>query len=125
MWVMYWISVATKERLASLIKLSSDSRQRPSTFWLIRAIYLLVTLLMGLAFYWKIFVDKIHSFGCFLGVGILLFFLYFMFRGSLRELPNPQGLGFRFHRGLPTAVSRRSYILSTGVPSGHSSPRPF
>ena len=71
---MYWMSAATKERLASLIKLSSDSRHRPFTFWLIRAIYLLVALLTGLAFYWKVFVDKIHSFGGLLGAGILLLF---------------------------------------------------
>jgi predicted acyltransferase len=87
---MYWMSAATKERLASLIKLSSDTRQRPFTFWLIRAIYLLAALLMGLAFYWKVFVDKIHSFGGILGAGILLLFCISCFLAAFLKNKQPK-----------------------------------
>jgi hypothetical protein len=87
---MYWMSAATKERLAALIKLSGDSRHRPFTFWLIRSIYLLVALLMGLAFYWKVFVDKIHSFGGLLGAGLLLLLCISCFVAAFLKNKQPE-----------------------------------
>ena len=82
---MYWMSAATKEKLAELIRLSGASRPRPFTFFLLRGIYLLVAVLMGLAFYWKVFLDKIHSAGGVIGAAVLLLFCISCFLAAFRK----------------------------------------
>lgn len=71
---MAWMASGTKEERVELNHLSEGARPRAFIFFLIRGIYLLAAILLGLAFYWKVFLDRILSFGGVIGAVALLLF---------------------------------------------------
>ncbi len=86
---MFWMVSGTKEEQAELTHLKGAARLRPFTFILIKAIYSIAAVAMGLAFYWKVFVDKIYSVGGGIGAGVLLLFCISCFIAVFQKNKSP------------------------------------